>query len=215
MTDNFERYREFIRLMSPEFPQSNKKSLNDKFYVIELMRRGKDNPDMPAANYHFKNYYIFSWDDLRRCESEIKLLCKTLRMRAYCSVNWKSLKAVSLNTSAEFAQRIASGDLKKIWTSWSSQCGLFKKRGENLWVIDVDDTEAGSPRIQKIKDAINKCTTTYQGGLVFEFPSRTGIHLIYRPFRIDQFEKLCQESSVPLSKDDIKKNHLTLLFEDL
>ena len=54
MTDNFKTYRDYIdeQFKSSILPE------NDTYFVVELMRRGKDNPDMPAANYHFKNYYI-------------------------------------------------------------------------------------------------------------------------------------------------------------
>ena len=43
MTDNFNRYREFINLCGG-LPDTNEKGTLDKYYVIELMRRGKDNP---------------------------------------------------------------------------------------------------------------------------------------------------------------------------
>ena len=71
MTDNFKRYKELITL-NGGLPDDNEKGNLDKYYVVELMRRGKDNPDLPAANYHFRNYYIYSWRDLDRYEREIK-----------------------------------------------------------------------------------------------------------------------------------------------
>lgn len=43
MTDNFERFRPFMQLPKEEG--------GDAYYVIELVRRGKDCPDLPAANY--------------------------------------------------------------------------------------------------------------------------------------------------------------------
>lgn len=88
MTDNFQMYREFINLRGG-LPETNEKGNLDKYYVIELIRRGKDNPDMAAANYHFRNYYIYSWLDLDKYEKEIKDVCTLLKMRAYCSVNYK------------------------------------------------------------------------------------------------------------------------------
>lgn len=63
MTDNFKRYREYIELCGG-LPDDNEHGNLDKYYCIELKRRGKDNPDLPAANYHFRNYYIYSWRDL-------------------------------------------------------------------------------------------------------------------------------------------------------
>lgn len=96
MTDNFKLYKEYIE----ESFKSSTLLENDMYFVVELMRRGKDNPDMPAANYHFKNYYIRKVEDLDKYENEIKLLCNVMRLRAYASVNYKSFKQVSLNTMA-------------------------------------------------------------------------------------------------------------------
>ena len=81
-------YKEYI---TTEFANSLLPE-NDTYFVIELMRRGKDNPDMPAANYHFKNYYIRKPEDLDKYKQEIIDLCNIFRMRAYASVNYKSFK---------------------------------------------------------------------------------------------------------------------------
>ena len=87
MTDNFERFRPFMHL--PE------KDGGDAYYVIELVRRGKDCPDLPAANYHFKNYYIDTLEKYGKVQGEIRILCRTLRLRAYISVNRKSFRQVT------------------------------------------------------------------------------------------------------------------------
>ena len=71
MTNNFDLYKEYI---TTEFANSLLPE-NDTYFVIELMRRGKDNPNMPAANYHFKNYYIRKPEDLDKYKQEIIDLC--------------------------------------------------------------------------------------------------------------------------------------------
>ena len=135
MTDNFNRYREFINLCGG-LPDNNEKGTLDKYYVIELMRRGKDNSDMPAANYHFRNYYIYSWHDLEKYEEEIKSICTLLKMRAYCSVNYKLMSQVALDTLAESARRIAAHDYKKFYNIFESCSGKYAPSDNNLWVID-------------------------------------------------------------------------------
>ena len=49
MTDNFKNYREFINICGG-LPDTNEKGTIDKYYVIELIGRGKDNPDI-KKNY--------------------------------------------------------------------------------------------------------------------------------------------------------------------
>ena len=122
MTDNFANYIQFIQ-KNGGLPETNEKGNLDKYYVIELMRRGKDNPDMPAANYHFKNYYIYSWRDLERYKEEIVNICKLLRLRAYCSVNYKLMSQVALDTMSESARRIAAHDYKKFYNIFESCSG--------------------------------------------------------------------------------------------
>lgn len=54
MVDNFELFKKYYinEISIAPLPE------DDMYFVIELIRRGKDHPDLPAANYHFKNYYI-------------------------------------------------------------------------------------------------------------------------------------------------------------
>ena len=116
MTNNFETYKQFI---TEKFNNTELKE-GDAYFVIELVRRGKDNPDMPAANYHFKNYYIRKPEDIDKYGDEIRTLCEVMRLRAYAAVNIKSFKQVSLDTMAELARRIANNDYKKNYSVFDS-----------------------------------------------------------------------------------------------
>lgn len=91
MTDNFNAYKQFIteKWEYTELPK------DDSYFVVEIIRRGKDIPDMPAANYHFRNYYIRKPEDLDKYKQEIIDLCHMFKMRAYASVNIKSFKQIS------------------------------------------------------------------------------------------------------------------------
>lgn len=214
MTDNFKRYKEFIKLCGG-LPETNEKGNLDKYYVIELMRRGKDNPDMPAANYHFRNYYIYSWKDLDRYEEEIKGICNLLKLRAYCSVNYKLMSQVALDTMAESARRLASHDYKKFYAIFESCSGKFVDRGNNLWVVDIDETDENL-NLQPLNDFINKMESGYDNNIVYTMPTRSGIHLICHPFNLQRFNNEWNEYLYGLyGKVDIKKNHLTLLYENL
>ena len=215
MTDNFNRYREFITLIGG-LPDVNEKGNLDKYYVIELMRRGKDNPDMPAANYHFRNYYIYSWKDLNRYEEEIKNICNLLNLRAYCSVNYKLMSQVALDTLAESARRIAAHDYKKFYNIFESCSGKFVDSKNNLWVIDIDnvniDKHEDACKIAEISRLINNMESGYSENVVYYMPTKSGVHIITHPFNLQHFNEEYDNETLPL---DIKKNHLTLLYEDL
>lgn len=216
MTDNFKRYKKLIEL-NGGLPDDNEKGTLDKYYVVELMRRGKDNPDMPAANYHFRNYYIYSWRDLDRYEEEIKSICDQLHLRAYCSVNYKLMSQVALDTLAESARRIAAHDYKKFYSIFESCSGKFVDRSNAMWVVDVDDID-GDRAMQTMIDYINGMESGYDKNVVFIMPTRSGFHLITRPFNLKKFQDGFWENvtaQTNIEKADIKKNHLTLLYENL
>lgn len=208
MTDNFNAYKQFIteKWSYSDFPEG------DSYFVVELIRRGKDNPDMPAANYHFKNYYIRKPEDLDKYEQEIKSLCEMLHLRAYASVNIKSFKQVSLDTMAELARRIAHNDYRKNYAVFESCSGQYCHSGDKQWVVDLDDCKLHSRYSETIKKLINYCKPD-GSKIVTEFPTKSGVHIITTPFDRQQFIELCEEYDI--HDVDIKKNHLTLLYENL
>lgn len=217
MTDNFELYRnEIILRNNPSFPQDNKRGTNEYFYVIELMRRGKDNPTTSAANYHFKNYYIYSLRDLNKYRDEIKLICDTMNMRAYASVNAKYLPQIGLDTIAEMTRRIAQHDYKNINSVFSSCSGKYKQRREQHWVIDLDDNPT-LEYVGEIESYIQTCTTEgYDNHEIVRIPTKSGIHLIVEPFDKAKFADMMGVSVEGLEAViSIKENHLTLLYENV
>lgn len=185
MTDNFERYRQFIEACGG-LPATNEKGNLDKYYVVELMRRGKDNPDMPAANYHFRNYYIYSWRDLDRYEQEIKTVCQMLNLRAYASVNHKLMSQVALDTLAESARRIAAHDYKRFYSIFESCSGKYTSRGHEMWVIDIDDTKDETV-LEVVRRFIRTMESGYDDPVVFTMPTRSGTHIITHPFNLKRF----------------------------
>ena len=211
MTDNFNLYKKFITEVYGGLPDTNEKGNLDKYFVIELMRRGKDNPNMSAANYHFRNYYIYSWKDLDKYEKEIKDVCTLLKLRAYCSVNYKKMSQVALNTLAESARRIAAHDYKKFYNIFESCSGKYADKGNSVWVVDIDKENLDS--INVIKHYINEVKPTNTEKILFEMPTKSGIHLITKGFDLKTFNDNCKNKLG--YKVDVKKNHLTLLYENL
>lgn len=208
MTDNFNRFKEFMRLPETEG--------GDAYYVIELVRRGKDCPDLPAANYHFKNYYIDSMQKYDKVQDEIRLLCRTLRLRAYVSVNRKSFRRVTMDTIAEMSRRAAFDDFRRPYTVFESCSGKFVDKNDEHWVVDVDDFVGYNTQEHcvTIRNFINDCRP-YGDKIELMLPTKSGIHLITRPFDLNAFNGCMGVFTDWIPRPEVKKNHLTLLFEDL
>jgi len=216
MTDNFQRYKELITLCGG-LPDDNEKGNLDRYYVVELMRRGKDNPDLPAANYHFRNYYIYSWRDLDRYEKEIKQVCNLLNLRAYCSVGSKRMSQVALDTLAESARRIAAHDYKRFYSIFESCSGKYLDRSGQLWVVDIGDTK-DEQLARDLCQYIRTMESGYDDPVVYVMPTRTGQHIITRPFNLKRFQDGFSEvigNRYAIEPPTVKKNHLTLLYENL
>lgn len=211
MTDNFERFRPFMQLPEEEG--------GDAYYVIELVRRGKDCPDLPAANYHFKNYYINTLKKYDGVQEEIRTLCRTLRLRAYVSVNRKSFRQVTMNTIAEMSRRASLDDFRRPYAVFESCSGKFVDKDGKHWVVDVDDpfihgSCMDGNKLWDLKDTIHICKPL--GDKVeLTMPTRNGVHLITKPFDIQHFTELCEKGFGWKEVPEIKKNHLTLLYEEL
>ena len=210
MTNNFQLYKDFI---TEKFANTTL-STDDSYFVVELIRRCKDNPDAPAVNYHFKNYYIRKPEDLDKYENEIKTLCEVLRLRAYASVNIKSFKQVSLDTMAELARRIANNDYRKNYAVFESCSGSYCCSEDKTWVIDLDDCKADDKKVKKVYEILDHIKPYDAEKVIAQFPTKSGVHLITRPFDIKEFG-LVYGGCFNDETADIKKNHLTLLYENL
>ena len=201
MTDNFQIIRQY--LIDNGIPQHNSSSLM-KHYVVEIISRGKDNPDMPAANRHFKNYYFPCIDKFDRYESEIKNVCDALRMRAYVSVNYKMYDQILMDTAAECAVRSAAHNYGKPYSIYKHCSGKYVNRNDKKFVVDIDEDQMYF--FDEIKHHIDD-------KIVLIVPTKTGKHIITTPFNTLSFQQhFINKYGV---SPDIKKNHLTLLYENL
>lgn len=185
---------------------------SDLFFDIQLIRRGKDHPDLPAANYTFKTYYIDNLNSFERQYEEIKTCCDIFKLRAYISVNAKSKHEASQKTLLEYANRNVIGEFHKPWKAFSSVCGGLDGK-EKRWIVDVDDTTIDSNLVKEIMRLINICDSGFDNNIVCQIPTKSGVHIITHPFNMKQFNDLCEYNNI--EAPGIKKNHITLLYENL
>lgn len=234
MTDNFKHIKQYICDRECEIvhdptdttwtPESQFDKNTDKYYVIELIRRGKDNPELPSANVHFKNYYINKISDIDKYMDEICFLCTSLKMRAYFSVNYKLYSQVTMNTVAEMARRVAVHDFKKPYAIYESCSGIFFNEKNKTWIIDVDIEDANEYNMTiddlvfRYTHIIEDCCKPFKR-IITTINTRSGKHIICSPFDVAKFNKLLEHYGMKPHSDSkhqiIKKNHLTLLFENL
>ena len=210
MTNNFEFIKKY---MQEQNIPATEEDARDLFFNIMLIRRGKDFPDMPAANYTFKSYYIDSIEKLNKVQDEIITCCDMFGLRAYVSVNVKSKEDFTKICTVKFAENNLSGDYKKPWRIIDHVFGSLQAKNKGRWIIDIDKCDDFDNYLNEICHIINMCDSKYEQRIIAQIPTKSGIHLITYPFNVKQFADLCE--SKMLDKPEIKRNHITLLYEDL
>lgn len=204
MIDNFELIKSLLK-----FPDA------DTYYHLQILRRGKDHPELPAANRMIKAYFICSLEGLDYVEQEIKDLCKFFGARAYINPTPKSIKKTTMLQLKYLAERAYMGDFKKIWKSWNTCAGEIKGE-ESRWIVDIDhnvDDPNLEPAWGAIADFIDyKCdpkidpiNVLFDTKIIADIPTKSGYHLITTPFNLQQFKKEYPDI-------DVHKNNPTLLY---
>ena len=191
MIDNFELIKPLLT-----FPS------DDIYYHLQILRRGKDHPELPAANRVIKSYFICSLESLNYVEQEIKDLCKLFGARAYINLAPKSIKKTTMLQLKYLAQRAYEGDFKKIWKSWNTCAGEIKGE-EPRWVVDIDDNNVKWNYVMDDIDTLEPYSidTKY----ITNIPTKSGWHIITTPFNLQQFKE-------KYPNIDVHKNNPTLLY---
>ena len=192
MIDNFKLIKSLL-----EF------SNDDIYYHLQILRRGKDHPELPAANRVIKPYFICSLESLDYVEEEIKKLCEFFGARAYINLAPKSIKKTTMLQLKYLAQRAYEGDFKKIWKSWNTCAGEIKGE-KSRWVVDVDELLENNLLDSMFWDFLRNLEPI-GSKFIAEIPTKSGYHLITTPFNLQQFKEKYPDI-------DVHKNNPTLLY---
>ena len=195
MIDNFKLIKSLL-----EFPN------DDIYYHLQILRRGKDHPDMPAANRVIKSYFICSLESLDYVEEEIKKLCEFFGARAYINLAPKSIKKTTMLQIKYLSQRAYEGDFKKIWKSWNTCAGEIKGE-KSRWVVDIDNTTNSvfDKKTKEVMNCIHHIEPEDFNRTQAVIPTKSGYHLITTPFNLQQFKEKYPDI-------DVHKNNPTLLY---
>ena len=88
-----------------------------------------------------------------------------------------------------------------------------KESSLRRWVVDMDDVEEGSDKVIQMCDIIRSCDCGVKDPITFLNKTRSGVHIITHPFNLKQFTG--NLSALGIEAPEIKKNHITLLYENL
>lgn len=175
------------------------------FYHLQVVRRGKDHPNLPAANQLLKSYVITSINHLERYKEEIIKLCEDFKCRAYLNIAPKDLRKLNELIIANIANNLSNGNVRNPMRAINDVCGQLIPITK-MWVVDIDkeDLEHLFTITQTISEIYGK-RHGERDWLYFKVNTNSGIHLITKPFNRAEFKKF-------YSKIDIHTNNPTLLY---
>lgn len=183
---------------------------SDLFYHLQIIRRGKDHPNLAAANRTIKTYYIDNSEKLSKIKQEIIDLCEYFGARAYINLAPKSYRKCTMQCISDMAKRAMDGDFKKIYKCWNTVVGYIKSDKPH-WIIDVDGPTNGCisefieyecEPLHYTKYYLNK---VYESKIYAYIPTKNGYHIITKPFNLKQFKDKYPDI-------DVHKNNPTILY---
>ena len=171
---------------------------NDMFFHLQIVQRAKDHKgeNRKVKEGTIKTYFIKSREHLDRVKEEVIFLCEHYRARAYINVSGKDFSALQNLILAKLAEYNLNGTIKDPRRILNSAAGELKSRSPK-WVVDVDDVSMLDNIRKKVCElyykahgekgqaiSIEDITDRMIPAIVAEFPTKSGVHLIARPFNL-------------------------------
>lgn len=189
---------------------------NNMFFHLQILRRGKDHPELPAANKLIQSWLVTSRDHLESLKEEVIFLCEHYKARAYINVAGKDFDKLNTLILKKLADNLHTGNTINPWHVYNSACGELISR-RKCWVVDIDskDLDTKYEVLEELdgiwlethpesKEYLDEChrDAVY---LFAEIPTLNGCHLITKPFNLQKFKD-------KFPKIDVHKNNPTVLY---
>lgn len=204
----------------------------DEFIVVRILQRKKDNPNLEYSVKQLKTYSFYSWEELESQIDRIKEICDMNNARAYIRLNKQNSVDVSLRCIAEISDNLRTGNSSKNKGVWDSVVG--KGGSKDWWVLDIDDdhlnfkweyntvydylldnlkSELYEYYKKRKQQEINWDRISYNEYSIIFNPTKSGVHLICKPFDTRILDKYNKElSSKGIQTIQIQKDANTVLY---
>ena len=193
MLNNFDHIRCLLSFDTP-----------DDFYFLQIIKRRKDNPELPKDMKLIDNYFIYSLDEYDKLEAKIIEQCMTNNARAYIRLNRRNSKICAMHTIRKISELLIDGNYKAAKSAYLSSAGEYHNEKPKRWIIDIDPEDAMQKEsIEKTIEELHKNTPGYNH--IATIQTKNGYHLITHPFNMTEFRK-------KFPTIDIHRDNPTLLF---
>jgi hypothetical protein len=193
--DNFELIRGLLDFSRP-----------GTFYFLQILKRRKDNPDLGKDMIHIADYYIDSFERFDEYRERVINLCEIENARAYFRLNRRDAKQAANETLRRLTEYVISENYKPAKSAYASCVGEFHSDPDKTWIVDIDwkDIAEGMTKEIYIDSVVQSVESLVRSGgrepNTIKIPTKNGLHLITRPFRLDEFRK--HWSGIEIHKDN-------------
>lgn len=182
------------------------------FMHLQILRRGKDHPELPAANKLMRSWLVRSAEHLAALKDEVVFLCGHYKARAYISCAPKSMAKLNTLMLRKLADNLHIGNIINPQRVFNSACEELQGV-EKRWVVDVDTKDESAVdfiRLEIDRIWVNAHPQDWgkireSAWLLAKIPTLNGCHLITPPFNLQEFGKRFPDV-------EVKKNGLTALY---
>lgn len=206
MTDNFDIIKPLLKFENP-----------GDFYFLQILLRKKDGNNVPNGSDNqrrdIRDFYITSLEKLDKIKEEVVALCNENNARAYIRLNKRNYRTVSIALACDIMENVRIGiEFRNPISALNSMIGKNPERDGRTWIVDVDDHSPDSEKVRKLKEIISRCEPLDVEKVVAVIPTRSGTHIITRPFNVQKFNKFLKDEISDESEVAVLKDNPTILY---
>ena len=208
MVDNFDIIKPLLRFTD-----------HQDFYFLQLLLRTKDGNDVPAGSDNqrrlVRDYHITSPEMLDELKESIIAHCNESNARAYIRLNKRNYKTIAMAYAQETLKKAMKGEqFGNTYNEINSVIGRYPEghKEDKTWLVDIDDHAPDSPKVAAVKDIIARCEPIGVEKVVATIPTRSGTHLIVKPFNLQRFNQLKQDELADDGEVAVLPDNPTILY---
>jgi hypothetical protein len=176
---------------------------DDQFYFLQIIQRKKDHKKgkVNGTNNNarvVKYYLVPSMEYLDFITPEVKGLCNLFNARAGIVLNQRSYRMCALKVMTHIPKQIINESFNKVNGAYAHIVGKEQNpKGDKYWLIDIDDQKEPNHYTDGMIDYMNQdCRPEGENKFVTYLPSKSGFHIITKPFDSDHFMKKYPEAYI-------------------
>ena len=212
MVDNFELIKPLLHF-----------GKHGDFYFLQLLQRKKDGLDVPNGSDNqrrlVKDFHITSESQLAELRDEIIRICDETGARAYIRLNKRNYRTIAMAYAQETLEKARKNEeFGNTYNEINSVIGRYPEghKEDKTWLVDIDDVGPDSSLVERVKDIIARCEPVDTTGgfrkVIATIPTRSGTHLITKPFNLQKFNELKKEEIEVTSEIAVLKDNPTILY---